>query len=132
MNTPGYAVRKDKTLWRVVDGATPDPEHPEKVYMDPDVEYFMRFEDGPPPKPMPTNLELSATALAECDRLLAVAAIRIAPLQDAVDLGTATSEGVALLKEWKEYRVALNAIPQAVKFPSSINWPEPPGKGDAS
>lgn len=132
MNKPGYAVKKDLTFWRIVDGATPDPENPEKVYMDPDTEYFMSFEDGPPPAPLPATEELAANAMHECDRLLAIAAIRIAPLQDAADLGTATSDGVALLRAWKEYRVALSAIPESKEFPNKIIWPELPTGGNAS
>lgn len=126
MNTPGYAVRKDTSLWRVVDGAEPDPSNPEKVYMDPEEEFFMSFEDGPPPSPLPTTAELAGRALAERDRLLAVAAIRIAPLQDAVDLDDADDAIIALLRSWKKYRVELNDIPKAAEFPRNISWPEAP------
>ena len=55
------------------------------------------------------------------DSLLALAAIRIAPLQDAVDLDDASDEEVALLKKWKQYRVALNRIDTA-----NPTWTEQP------
>jgi hypothetical protein len=54
-----------------------------------------------------------------------VAAVRIAPLQDAVDLDQATSDKIAMLKAWKKYRVAVNrtdltlALPVWPKLPSS-------------
>lgn len=57
----------------------------------------------------------------ERDYFLATAAIRIAPLQDAVDLDDATDEEIALLKKWKQYRVALNRIDTA-----NPTWPEQP------
>lgn len=78
------------------------------------------------PFPLPTTAELSAAALAQRDRLLQVATIRINPLQDAVDLDDATTEEVALLKKWKQYRVALNRIEQQATFPSTIEWPVTP------
>lgn len=76
--------------------------------------------------PPPTNEELASAALAKRDSLLQLAAIRIAPLQDAVDLDDATPEDVALLKKWKQYRVALNRIQDQAGFPSEINWPVAP------
>jgi len=60
------------------------------------------------------------------DELLRVAAIRIAPLQDAVDLGKATDAEVALLKAWKEYRIDVGRIAEQVGYPSNIIWPEQP------
>lgn len=126
MNIPGYAINKNLSFWRVVDGSVPDPEHPEKVYMDPDTEYFMSFEDGPPPAPLPSNEELVSIAQAECDRLLAIAAIRIAPLQDEADLDDATPAGLALLKKWKQYRVAVNRVPAQPDYPHGITWPLEP------
>lgn len=64
--------------------------------------------------------------LAERDGLLYEAALRIAPLQDAMDLDKATeAEKVALLA-WKTYRVDLNRIEDQSGFPSEIEWPTPP------
>ena len=54
-----------------------------------------------------------ATAAANAatrDGLLRVAAVRIAPLQDAADLDVATAAETAALKAWKTYRVALNRV----------------------
>ncbi|WP_118987134.1 tail fiber assembly protein [Photorhabdus sp. CRCIA-P01] len=48
----------------------------------------------------------------------------IQPLQDAIDLGIATSEEKALLLEWKRYRVSLNRIDTSLA--SKIIWPEQP------
>lgn len=54
-----------------------------------------------------------ATAAANAamrDGLLRVAAVRIAPLQDAADLDVATAAETAALKAWKTYRIALNRV----------------------
>lgn len=73
-----------------------------------------------------TPEQVLASALAKRDNLLSVAAIRIAPLQDAVDLEEATAAEVALLKKWKQYRIAVNRIDQQEGFPSDITWPVEP------
>lgn len=44
------------------------------------------------------------------DGLLTYAALRIAPLQDAVDMGEATSAEQSALTAWKTYRVAVNRV----------------------
>ncbi|WP_252088748.1 tail fiber assembly protein [Pseudomonas sp. MWU13-3659] len=80
----------------------------------------------PVPTPEPTLDELLEMANARRDRLLAIAAIRIAPLQDAVDLGEVTPPETALLNDWKRYRVALNRLPDQPGFPTEIDWPLPP------
>lgn len=80
----------------------------------------------PAPSPVLTPEELIAAALAQRDQLLRVAAIRIAPLQDAIDLGQDTEEDVTNLKRWKQYRVALNRVAQQSAFPSVIDWPVAP------
>lgn len=85
----------------------------------------------PEPTPEPTPTELADFAGAKRDQLLAVAAIRIAPLQDAVDLGRATPEVITKLKQWKGYRVDLNEIDLQDGFPLAIDWPVAPG-GDVS
>lgn len=69
---------------------------------------------------------LAAQASATRDGLLSIAAIRIAPLQDAVDLEEATADDIALLKKWKKYRVDLNRIDQQQGYPKTINWPVVP------
>ncbi|QXH54160.1 tail fiber assembly protein [Pseudomonas fakonensis] len=68
--------------------------------------------------------------LAERDRLLGIAAPRIAPLQDAVDLNIATADEVALLTKWKQYRVALNRLQEQEGYPASIAWPVAPDAAD--
>ncbi|KER01192.1 tail fiber assembly protein [Photorhabdus temperata] len=55
--------------------------------------------------------------------LLEQAAIKMAPLQDAIDLDIATDNEITTLKEWKKYRVALNRIDI---IPPNIEWPEQP------
>ncbi|WLW59810.1 tail fiber assembly protein [Achromobacter sp. PD1] len=86
-------------------------------------------EDGHPilaDPPPPTAEQLATAALIKRDRLLRDAATRIAPLQDAVDLGVATEEEDAKLLAWKRYRVALNRIEQQPGYPSDFVWPERP------
>ncbi|HAG0976432.1 TPA: tail fiber assembly protein [Salmonella enterica] len=54
-------------------------------------------------------------------QLLQLATDKIAPLQDAVDLGLATDEEKNQLAEWKKYRVLVNRVDT-----SSPIWPEIP------
>ena len=75
-----------------------------------------------PPPPIPTAAEV----LAQCDALLAMATLRIAPLQDAVDLDDTTAAETAALKAWKQYRVALSRIEQQAGFPAAVEWPQLP------
>lgn len=70
--------------------------------------------------------EVTANALRERDGMLAQAAIRIAPLQDAVDLGEANASEEQALIAWKRYRVAVNRVEQQGGFPADIDWPAPP------
>lgn len=70
--------------------------------------------------------QLAAKALSQRDFLLSVAALRIAPLQDAADLGLATPEEEASLLAWRQYRVNLNRIEQQAGFPDSIDLPVMP------
>jgi len=65
-------------------------------------------------------------ANAKRDDLLSVAALRIAPLQDAVDLDAATDADTTNLKLWKQYRVAVNRVSEQPGFPATIDWPAPP------
>lgn len=76
--------------------------------------------------PPPSEAELIAMAETRRDERLRVAAIRIAPLQDAVDLDDATDAEVGLLKAWKQYRIAVNRIDQQAGFPFDITWPTEP------
>ncbi|WP_431274233.1 tail fiber assembly protein [Variovorax ureilyticus] len=79
---------------------------------------------GPPPAPPALT---PAQVLGQRDALLAEATLRIAPLEDAVELAMATEEETASLKSWKQYRMALNRIEQQEGFPSSVVWPIKPG-----
>ncbi len=76
--------------------------------------------------PEPTSEEKASAIFAQRDRLLEAAALRIAPLQDAVDLEDASAGEAAALKAWKQYRVKLLRIDQAADFPDTITWPKEP------
>jgi hypothetical protein len=58
--------------------------------------------------------------------LLQVAGLRIAPLQDAVDLGVATESEQELLVRWKQYRVTLGRINTQEGYPKTVAWPDTP------
>ncbi|WP_448632806.1 MULTISPECIES: tail fiber assembly protein [Pseudomonas fluorescens group] len=81
--------------------------------------------------PEPTPVELAAAALVRRDELLARAALRIAPLQDAVDTDQASEAEIQLLKLWKNYRVDLNRIDQQDGFPTSVAWPIEPASSES-
>lgn len=68
----------------------------------------------------------SAKALLHRDDLLRNAQLRIAPLQYAEKLGTATPQELAALKEWMSYSVELNRIEQQDQFPDVGDWPTSP------
>ncbi|EAU0327566.1 tail fiber assembly protein [Salmonella enterica] len=54
-------------------------------------------------------------------RFLQMASEKIAPLQDAVDLGIATDDEKAQLDEWKKYRVLVNRV-----YTTNPDWPDVP------
>jgi len=113
----------DTTVWGPPAGCTA-----EAVPEGASVSIGYRLVDGvfidpsPPPVPQITATEV----LAQRDALLTQAALRIAPLQDAVDLGDATATEEAALKAWKQYRVKLMRIEQQSGFPTSVVWPDAP------
>lgn len=112
----GYAVRNDGQGWRSVNGL-------EDVSLD---EWYTQ-ENPPAPVPLPpTREELIEQANIKRDSLLAAAASRMGPLQDAVELDEAVPDEVSLLKAWKQYRVALNRVEQQAGFPVDVTWPELP------
>ncbi|MCO7519182.1 MULTISPECIES: tail fiber assembly protein [unclassified Pseudomonas] len=76
--------------------------------------------------PPPTAEQYRETAFAQRDKALSVAALRIAPLEDAVELGKATEETRASLIKWKQYRISLNEIEHQAGFPEEIQWPLAP------
>ncbi|MDE9518871.1 tail fiber assembly protein, partial [Xenorhabdus bovienii] len=49
---------------------------------------------------------------------------KIAPLQDAVDLGMATDSEQITLTVWKKYRVLLNRVDCSTA--PDVKWPEQP------
>lgn len=71
----------------------------------------------------PTAEEILASNTANRDVMQAIATLAIAPLQDAVDLEDATTAEIALLKKWRQYRVAVNRIDLTVPDPV---WPTSP------
>lgn len=81
---------------------------------------------GPPPPPPVPPPPTAAEVLVQRDALLAVATVRIAPLQDAVDLDEATPAELTALKAWKQYRVTLNRVETQQGFPASVVWPKAP------
>ncbi|HBL65649.1 MAG TPA: hypothetical protein DDZ58_06765 [Achromobacter sp.] len=85
--------------------------------------------DGQPitlPRPPEPQEAVAARVLAQRDALLAEAAIRIAPLQDAVDLGIPLAGDEARLQAWKRYRIALNRVESNAGFPRNVSWPTRP------
>lgn len=73
-----------------------------------------------------TSDQVQQLAMTKRDELLTQASLRIAPLQDEVDLGVATVDDVAELKLWKQYRIAVSRITSQQGFPDSIDWPPIP------
>lgn len=73
--------------------------------------------------PIPTPAEILARNVVARDYYLGVATLAIAPLQDAVDLDDATPADLALLKKWKQFRVAVNRIDLKLESPV---WPDLP------
>lgn len=113
----GFAVRNDGELgWRAITSI-------EELFPN---EVFSAVEPLPASEPQPGIEELSAKAREQRDKLLTIAANRMGPLQDAVDIGRATDGDVAQLTLWKGYRVDLNRIEQQEGFPAEIQWPLSP------
>lgn len=106
-----FAVRDDLTGFRSVDSEEDAGPGEHFSYEQPDV------------MAMPNSRE---DVYAERDRLLSIAALRIAPLQDAIDLGDASSDESLALTRWKQYRVSVNRVDQQDGFPVSVKWPDQP------
>lgn len=70
------------------------------------------------------KMALITQATQQKESLLAMAASKIAPLQDAVDLDIATEAEAALLLAWKKYRVLVNRVD--TNQTAVINWPDRP------
>lgn len=116
----GYAVRKDGLGFRAVDGPEFNVGNESKVF--PDVETEIYSETLPSLAQLSADVMLSQ-AQAKVSELLGVAALRIAPLQDAVDLGLATDSEVESLNVWKLYRVNVLRVVDLAGYPQSIEWP---------
>lgn len=69
---------------------------------------------------------LSVQVMDHRDHLQRDAQLRIAPLQYAEKLGTATPEEQVSLVEWMRYSVELNRIEQQDHFPGTVVWPIQP------
>lgn len=109
-----YALRNDGKSWRSVNG--PDEVGPDEWY-----------SEGPQPDPVQlTAEELAIEAKEKRNRLLAAAASRMGPLQDAVEINRATDEEASRLVLWKGYRIDLNRIETQEGFPLDIQWPLSP------
>jgi len=76
-----------------------------------------------PPVMPPNAAEIFATNMVKRNELLSTATLAIDSLQDAVDLEDATAADTAMLKKWKQYRVAVNRVDLTQ---SQIVWPTPP------
>ncbi|WP_323838450.1 tail fiber assembly protein [Photorhabdus africana] len=74
--------------------------------------------------PPPTREELQQYVENKKQQFIVEASQKIAPLQDAVDLGIATKEEETALLVWKKYRVMLNRID--ISQVPDIEWPEQP------
>ena len=111
-----YAVRNDLLGWRAVNSESDVGED----------EHYCVNQPPPTESAPPTPHELAADAVGSRDQLLGLAAIRIAPLQDAIDEDSATDNEVARLKLWKQYRIALNRVELQAGYPSDIEWPVSP------
>lgn len=115
------------TPWTPPDGTTA-VLIPEGVVAGPGYTYENGVFTAPPAPPVipPTEAEILATNTAMRNQLLAAATLAIAPLQDAVDIGEATSADTAMLTAWKTFRVAVNRVVLTVQNPT---WPTPPQPG---
>ena len=117
-----YAVRNDgEPGWRSVGSA--DELFPHEIY-----------SEVEPPKAVlapPSADELATVARVQRDQLLIIAANRMGPLQDAVDIDRATADEAARLVLWKGYRIDLNRIEEQEAFPADIDWPLSPDAAPA-
>ncbi len=64
--------------------------------------------------------------IAKVEELILLATSKIAPLQDAVDLGIATDAETASLIAWKTFRVLVNRVTSQTGYPKNIDWPQTP------
>ena len=84
------------------------------------------YVDGLFAAPLPparTPAETLAENTAIRNYYLGVAGVAVTDLQDKIDLDDATDADVAMLKAWKQYRVALNRVDLTLIDPV---WPSAP------
>lgn len=84
------------------------------------------FADGEFAAPVPPTRSPAETLLentATRNYFLGVAGVAVTNLQDKIDLGQATDDDAALLRAWKQYRVALNSVDMMLISPV---WPPAP------
>lgn len=105
-------------IWTQYDGRTNVAEGWDAA-QDDDGQWVLSPHIEPPPAADVILAENSAMR----DGLLGIATLAIAPLQDAIDLGEATDNEVAMLKKWKQYRVAVNRMNLTILNPG---WPSQP------
>lgn len=93
---------------------------------DPTVVEGYSYEDGvfnPPKVYLPTQQEVFNRNKQYQEMLLSASALKLAPLQYAVDLEMATAEESALLLSWKRYSVYVNRVDLTKISPE---WPTQP------
>lgn len=120
VSSGGWQPPEDATMVQLADGQAASIGYPAILGAD----GSWTFEAPPQPSPpVITPGEILTANTQHRDELLSRATLAIAPLQDAVDLEVATAEETALLKQWKQFRIAVNRIDCSVASPP---WPSPP------
>lgn len=76
----------------------------------------------------PSPEQLRRSVMQRRDELLLSAGLRIAPLQDAIDLGKDTAGTKEELKLWKQYRIDVDRVSREYDPLKSIKWPELPAE----
>lgn len=122
------------------DGTYSDEDWPADAFIATDQEITMYWKQTPPPgklmgvaggrpawvdEPAPTREQIIEQANSQQASLIQKASSKISILQDAVDLGMATTEETDTLTALKKYRVILMRIDTS-KAPD-IEWPVLPG-----
>ncbi len=109
----------DKSM-KIIEGVFTDPqnesEYPYQAEITEDDERYVAYIAA-------TTISVLQRNGMTRDELLQIAALRIAPLQDAVDLDEATDEEKKSLTAWKKYRISLNRLDLV---PNDVVWPETP------
>jgi len=87
------------------------------------VEVDMPALNPEPSQEPPTEAQRIAAAAGQRDGLLSYAALRIGPLQDAVDSNQATKDETIELALWRQYRIDVSRVDVKAISPT---WPAPP------